>query len=288
LRYDCALMSLKFDLHSHSNASDGSLSPESLVQRARECGVDVLALTDHDITAGLEAASRSARQWDVQLIPGVEISVSWSGITIHILGLGIDPQNPRLQQGLLELRKFRDWRGEEISRRLEKAGIPGALEGARRHASGAIISRTHFAHFLVEQGRAKDIRDVFKRFLVKNKPGYVPGQWTDLNSALEWIHAAGGLAVIAHPARYKLSATKLRSLLAEFRDCGGEGLEVVSSSHSVDECGTMARLAQQFDLLASCGSDFHAPEQRWAELGRIPPLPDQCVPVWSRLPGLQT
>lgn len=277
-------MSLKFDLHSHSNASDGALSPDSLIRRAKQRGVDVLALTDHDITDGISQALDSAVDVGVQLIAGVEISVTWSNLTIHVLGLGIDPQNEPLQQGLQGLRRFRDWRGEEISRRLKKAGIDDALLGAQKYASGAIISRTHFAHFLVENGYAKDVREVFKRFLVKNKPGYVPGDWTDLETAVSWIHQAGGQAVIAHPARYNLTGTKLRRLLAEFVECKGDALEVVSSSHSVDECRTMGRLAKQFDLLASCGSDFHSPEQAWAELGRIPPLPDDCVPVWSQWP----
>jgi predicted metal-dependent phosphoesterase TrpH len=275
-------MSLIYDLHSHSTASDGSLRPRELLQRAKSQNVDVLALTDHDNTAGLEEAEQAARDVGVKLVSGVEVSVTWNGTTVHVLGLAIRPQNDALQRGLRKLREFRDWRGEEISRRLAKAGIQGALEGAKQYASGALISRTHFARFLVAQGHAKDLRDVFKKYLVHNKPGHVPGQWTDLESAVHWIHEAGGMAVIAHPVRYKLTATRLRQLLGEFKECGGEGLEVVSSSHSLDECRSMAVQAKNFNFYATCGSDYHGPEHAWVELGKIPPLPVGCTPIWSQ------
>jgi predicted metal-dependent phosphoesterase TrpH len=275
-------MNLKYDLHSHSTASDGSLSPRELVQRAKSMNIDVLALTDHDNTAGLAEAEQAANEFGVKLVPGVEISVTWNGVTVHILGLGIQTQSAALQKGLRKLREFRDWRGEEISRRLAKAGITGALEGAKQYASGALISRTHFAHFLVEQGHAKDLRAVFKKYLVHNKPGHVPGRWAELESAVGWIQTAGGMAVIAHPVRYKLSATRLRQLLGEFKECGGEGLEVVSSSHSLDECRAMAVQAKNFGFLATCGSDYHGPEHAWVELGKIPPLPETCIPIWSQ------
>ena len=273
-------MSLIFDLHAHSIASDGSLTPYELVARARKQGVDVLALTDHDVTAGLEEATRAAQQHGVALIPGVEISVTWNAATIHVLGLGIDCTAESLQRGLDSLREFRHWRAEEIARKLEKHGIEGALEGARKYAKGSLISRTHFARYLVEKNFASDIREVFKRFLVVNKPGYVAGRWTQLKDAVEWITDAGGRAVIAHPARYKLSGTKLRQLLTEFKDAGGEGLEVVSSSHNVSETAQMARYSVDFGLLASRGSDYHGPEHAWVELGKIPVLPEKCKPVW--------
>ena len=272
---------MKYDLHSHSNASDGSLSPSELVKRAKSLNVDVLALTDHDNTAGLAEAQTAAQEYGLKLVPGVEVSVSWYGLTVHVLGLGIDSQNDALQKGLKKLREFRVWRGEEISRRLAKTGINDALAGAQRYASGSLISRTHFAHYLVETGHAKDVRNVFKKFLVHNKPGYVPGKWADLESALDWIHAAGGLAVIAHPVRYKLSGSRLRQLLGEFKECGGQGLEVVSSSHNNEECRLMASHAKSFGFLASCGSDYHGPEHAWIELGKIPPLPEGCTPVWT-------
>ena len=275
-------MNLRYDLHSHSTASDGSLSPTELVERAKSQQIDVLALTDHDNTDGLAQAQHTANDLGMKLVPGVEVSVTWNGVTVHVLGLGIEAQSETLQEGLLKLREFRDWRGEEISQRLAKAGIPGALDGAKRYASGALISRTHFAHFLVEQGFAKDLRAVFKKYLVHNKPGYVPGQWAELESALHWIHAAGGMAVIAHPVRYKLTSTRLRQLLGEFKECGGEGLEVVSSSHTLDECRHMAVYAQKYDFFATCGSDYHGPEHAWIELGKIPPLPAGCTPIWSQ------
>ena len=273
-------MSLNYDLHCHSTASDGALSPREVVLRAHEHGVDVLALTDHDVTAGLAEARATAADVGIQLIPGVEISVTWNGVTVHILGLGIDAENEALQQGLCRLREIRDWRAAEIARRLEKHGIEGAYEGAKKFSSGTLISRTHFAHYLIEQGHAKHLRDVFKRFLVHGKPGYVAGEWAALCEAVDWINQAGGQAAVAHPARYKISATKLRQLLAEFKDCGGAGVEVVSSSHTPSDCTNMARYAKQFGLLASRGSDYHGPEHKWVELGNIPPLPEACVPIW--------
>lgn len=274
-------MSLRYDLHSHSTASDGALSPAELMARAKLQGVDVLALTDHDITTGLAEAEHAAGETCVTLVPGVEVSVTWNTVTVHILGLGIDAMHEGLQQGLTDLRAYRDWRGKEIGQRLEKHGITGALDGAKRFSSGLLLSRTHFARFLVEYGYAKDVRKVFERFLVHNKPGYVPGQWADLEVAVAWITSAGGQAVIAHPARYRLTGSKLRQLFGEFKECGGVGLEVVSSSHSVSDSRTMGNYAKRFDLLASCGSDYHGPEHHWAELGKIPPLPEGCVPIWQ-------
>ncbi|WP_455209269.1 PHP domain-containing protein [Kaarinaea lacus] len=273
-------MSLVYDLHAHSIVSDGSLTPTELVVRAKSMGVDVLALTDHDATDGLTEAGQAAEAQGLTLVPGVEVSVTWNGATVHILGLGIDQQCAALQQGLKKLREFRAWRAGEIGRRLNAKGIDGALEGAKKFATGALISRTHFAHFLVENGYAKDVRDVFKRYLVHNKPGYVPGQWAALEDSVAWIKAAGGQAVIAHPGRYRITATKMRQLLAEFKECGGVGLEVVSSSHSSSDCMTMARYSGQYDFLASRGSDYHGPEHTWVELGKIPPLPEECRPIW--------
>lgn len=274
-------MALNYDLHAHSIASDGSLTPTQLVELARCADVDVLALTDHDVTDGLQEARLAARQQGIRLIPGVEVSVTWKGATIHVLGLAIDTACDELQQGLRKLRDFRAWRAEEIARRLEKNGIHGALQGAKHYATGSLISRTHFAHYLVDNGYAKNLQAVFKRFLVHNKPGYVPGEWATLEQAVQWITQAGGLPVIAHPARYRLTASKLRQLLQAFKECGGIGLEVVSSSHSEAECLTMAQFANQFELLASRGSDYHGPKHAWVELGKIAPLPADCQPIWS-------
>ena len=272
---------LQFDLHTHSTASDGSLAPAELVQHAAACGIDVLALTDHDQTAGLSEAARAACVTGIEFVPGIELSATWSHQTVHIVGLGIDPDCASLQAGIERISAFRHWRAEEIDRRLAKKGIYGALDGARSYAKGAILSRTHFAHFLVAQGHARDLRQVFKRFLVRGKPGYVPGEWASLEDALAWIREAGGLAVIAHPARYKISATRLRQLIGEFRESGGVGLEVVSGSHSRDDIISMSNLSCRFELAASAGSDYHGPENPYLDLGRLPSLPGECQPVWE-------
>jgi 3',5'-nucleoside bisphosphate phosphatase len=274
-------MSLRYDLHSHSLASDGTLSPAALVAAAHAAAVDVLALTDHDTTAGIAAAAACARPLGMQLVPGVEISVSWSAQTVHVLGLGIDPDCRILQDGLAELCAFRDWRAEEIGRRLDRAGIGGCYEGARKLAQGSIVSRTHFAHHLVATGHAASVRDVFKRFLVNNKPGHVAGQWAELEAVMSWIAAAGGMAVIAHPARYNMTASKLRRLVGEFRECGGSGMEVVSGSHTRDNIIAMAALSRNAGMLASCGSDYHGPENPWVRLGELVELPAGCRPVWE-------
>lgn len=274
-------MSLHYDLHSHSTASDGTLSPAELVTRAAQQGVDVLALTDHDVTDGLNEALAAAAPLAITLLPGVEVSVTWQGKTIHIVGLGIDHTHTVLQQGLARMRAFRDWRAGEMARRLERHGVDNAYAGARAYASGAILSRTHFARYLIERGHAGDMGQVFKRYLTQGKPGYVPGEWATLSDALHWINSAGGQAVIAHPARYKLGAARLRQLLGEFKQHGGAAIEVVSGSHSRDDYHAMANYASEFGLLSSCGSDYHGPEQPWLELGRLPPLPKICVPVWS-------
>ncbi|HEC19282.1 MAG TPA: PHP domain-containing protein [Gammaproteobacteria bacterium] len=274
-----------YDLHSHTTLSDGTLSPQDLVCRARAQGVDVLAVTDHDVTDGLAEATVTAAEVGLHLVPGVEISVTWSGVTFHIVGLNIDPAHAGLQAGLARLRAFRTERGEEIARRLEKHGIEGALAGAQAFASGPILSRTHFARFLVAAGHAQDMRKVFRKFLIHNRPGYVSGHWATLEEAVGWIVAAGGQAVIAHPARYRVSATRLRQFIEAFRDCGGVGIEVVSGSHSAGDVAGMAQYAKRYGLLASCGSDYHGPEQSWQELGRPMVLPAGCVPVWNDWPA---
>jgi len=270
-----------YDLHSHTTASDGTLTPAELVERAKTAGVDVLAITDHDTTEGLLEANQAGKAHGVSVINGCEVSVSWAGITLHILGLNVDPKNDALQKGLSRLQEHRDTRAREIASKLEKAGIQGAFAGAQKHAKGSLISRTHFAHFLAESGYAIDVRSVFKKFLVKGKPGFVAGKWAELEDVVDWITAAGGQAAIAHPARYRLTRTKLIRLIEEFKQAGGEGIEVVSGSHSRDECFTMAKHARDFELLASAGSDFHGPENPWIELGRLPELPPGCEPIWN-------
>jgi predicted metal-dependent phosphoesterase TrpH len=269
------------DLHSHSTASDGTLTPAQLVARAQGAGVDVLALTDHDTLDGYAEAAQAAASGAMRLLPGVEISVTWSAMTIHVLGLNVDPRCQVLQDGLRGLLAFRDWRAEEIASKLDKAGIAGALQGAERYRQGRILSRTHFAHYLVEAGRAASLREVFKHYLVKGKPGFVHGEWAALDTAVGWIVAAGGLPVIAHPARYGLTRSKLARLIGEFREAGGVGIEVVSGSHSRDETLHMAAVSREHSLLASAGSDYHGPHNPWVELGQLRPLPQGCIPVWE-------
>jgi predicted metal-dependent phosphoesterase TrpH len=270
-----------YDLHTHTFYSDGALSPAELVARAAANGVQVLALTDHDVTDGVPEADAAAQQAGITLVPGVEISVTWNAQVVHIVGLNIDTANAALQAGLVRLREFRAWRAEEIGRRLDKAGIPGAIEGARARAQRGLVSRTHFAQFLVAAGHAADVRSVFKKYLVHGKPGHVPGQWAALDEAIGWIRAAGGQAVLAHPARYKITATRLQKLLGEFRDAGGAAIEVVSGSHSRDDMFRFAQLASRYGLLASSGSDFHGPQNYYMDLGPMPPLPEGCIPVWQ-------
>jgi len=271
----------RYDLHSHSLASDGTLTPAALVQAAHAAGIGVLALTDHDTTDGIREAADAAQALGLRLVQGAELSVTWQAQTVHILGLGLDTENAVLQAGLAQLRESRDSRAEEIGRRLARAGIGGAWTGARALAQGRIVGRMHFAHYLVAQGHAASVRDVFRHFLVNNKPGYVSVQWASLEDALAWIRAAGGIAVIAHPARYRMTASKLRHLVGEFRELGGSGLEVVSGSHTRDNVDTMAALCRNERLLASCGSDYHGPENCWIRLGELPDLPAGCKPVWQ-------
>jgi predicted metal-dependent phosphoesterase TrpH len=243
--------------------------------------VQFLALTDHDELSGLAEARARAKELGMGFINGVEISVTWGGITVHVVGLRIDPNNAVLQAGLASVRAGRARRAEKMAEQLSAAGIEGSLEGAQRYAeNSAIIGRTHFARFLVEAGRASDVKQVFQRFLIKDKPGYVPHQWAELGDAIAWIHAAGGIAVVAHPGRYKLSSAEMRQFLTEFRELGGDGIEVVTGSHSPEQYGQYAALALEFGLLASRGSDFHGPGESRVELGRLPDLPAHLKPVW--------
>jgi predicted metal-dependent phosphoesterase TrpH len=269
------------DLHCHSRLSDGVLAPAELVSRAHANGVDFLALTDHDELGGLAEARARAAELGMGFIDGVEISVTWGGTTVHIVGLQIDPDNRVLQEGLASVRAGRTQRAEKMAAQLSAAGIEGSLEGAQRYAeNSAIIGRTHFARYLVESGRAADVKDVFQRFLIKGKPGYVPHQWAELGDAIAWIHAAGGVAVVAHPGRYKLSPDELRQLLTEFRELGGDGIEVITGSHTPAQYEQFATLSREFDLLASRGSDFHGPGESRVELGKLPDLPAYLKPVW--------
>lgn len=274
-----ASTSICYDLHSHSTASDGKLSPAALVRLAAAQGVDVLALTDHDSTAGLAEAAATADEIGIKLVPGIEISVSWQKRLIHIVGLGIDERFAEMQTGLVGLREKRQLRAEAIGARFEKIGMAGVYEGARNLASG-VVSRSHFAMHLVERGEVKDIQQAFKKYLQKGKRCYEPCEWASLEEALAWITGAGGQAVVAHPARYSMGRTLMRAFLDEFRALDGAGIEVSCSSHNAEEARQMADHAEAFGLLASVGSDFHAPDTSWAKLGVTHPLPERCRPIW--------
>jgi 3',5'-nucleoside bisphosphate phosphatase len=271
----------RYDLHTHSTHSDGLLTPAALVERAAQHAVDVLALTDHDEVSGLAEAAAAAARTSITLVPGSEISVTWERQTLHVVGLRIDPQCRTLVDGLEAVRSGRTARARRMADSLAEAGIGGAWDGAMRYVtSERLISRTHFARFLVESGHAREVGDVFKRFLTPGKPGYVPHAWATLSDAVHWISAAGGQAVLAHPGRYPLSPTAMRRLLGEFRDAGGAAIEVISSSHTREESETYAALARAHGLLASCGSDFHGPSESRLELGQLPDMPAGVEPVW--------
>ena len=273
---------LRYDLHCHSTCSDGLLSPAALVCRAAQRGVDVLALTDHDELSGLAEARATAQATGIRLVDGAELSVSWRDVTLHVLGLGIDPRCPVLVDGLAAIREGRSRRAERIGAALASAGIQGAYEGAMRYVtSERLVSRTHFARFLVDAGHVRDMKEVFKRFLVPGKPGHVPHAWATLSDAIDWIHSAGGQAVLAHPGRYKVSSHDMRELLSAFRDIGGDGIEVLSSSHTPEQYTQFARFARVFGLRASLGSDYHGPGESWVDLGDMPPLPAGLTPVWK-------
>ena len=272
---------LNIDLHCHSNVSDGVLPPAEVVRRAAAQGVQVLALTDHDDIAGLAEARETAREGKIDLINGVEISTSWGSHTLHVLGLNIDPAHTALQAGLENIRQGRAERAIRIAAKLDELGIKDSLAGAYALASNkSLIGRMHFARFLVEYGYVKNLRTVFKKYLVKGKPGYVSHQWAALEDAIGWIRASGGVAVLAHPGRYQIGKMRMEELLTEFKDAGGEGVEVVTSSHTAEMTANFAELSQRFGLLASRGSDFHGPGESMIELGRLPDLPEKCQPVW--------
>lgn len=275
---------MRIDLHSHSTVSDGLLTPAELVERAVVRGVDVLALTDHDETGGLPEARQAAAHWGLRLVNGVEISVLWEEVTLHIVGLGIDDDDEALRQGLAGIRAGRARRAAAIAASLAAAGIEGALEGARRYAKNPeLVSRAHFARYLVEAGMASDTNAVFRKFLTPGKPGFVPHQWAALSEALGWIRHCGGVAVLAHPGRYDLGDRQQERLLDEFSALGGQAVEVVTGSHSPSEFVHWAQLARRHGLLASAGSDFHGPGEGYRDVGGVPALPAGCEPVWALL-----
>ena len=275
---------LNADLHCYSVVSDGTITPEDLAARAKANGVELWALTDHDEIGGQHRAAAAARAQGMAYLTGVEISVTFADTTVHIVGLGFDPDDARLAEGLVATRGGRGERARDMAQQLAQAGIPGAYEGALKFVGNpALISRTHFARFLVESGVCRDTSEVFRRFLTEGKPGYVPHRWARLGDAVRWITEAGGVAVIAHPARYKFSANEEFALFSEFKAHGGRGVEVVTGSHSPPEYLTYAAMAQEFGLAASRGSDFHSPDESHTDLGTLPPLPGTLTPVWELL-----
>ena len=270
-----------YDLHCHSTASDGLLAPAELVQRAAGNGVDMLALTDHDEISGLAEARARAAELGLRFVDGVEVSISWGGTTIHVVGLNIDPGNLQLQQGLQAIRQGRTERAKKMAADLARAGIPDSLEGAYVYVENPnLIGRTHFARFLVEKRYVSDVKSAFQHYLVSGKPGYVPHQWATLAEGLAYIKAGGGVAVLAHPGRYKLTRTEMRKFLGEFKDGGGAGIEVITSSHTAEQFLEYAILANEFGLLASRGSDFHGPGESRVDLGKLPNLAADLKPVW--------
>ena len=272
------------DLHSHSTVSDGLLTPREVVERAADRGVELFALTDHDEVSGLAEADSTARALRLPFVHGVEVSVTWAGTTVHVVGLGIDPDHRPLKQALARVRSGRTARAQQMAEGLASAGIEDAYDGALRFVRNPeLISRTHFARHLVETGICRDVRDVFRRYLVAGKPGYVPHQWAQLGEAVDWIGAAGGVAVLAHPGRYRVGELKLHELVREFKEVGGTALEVVTSNHTPDQMRRFARMAEDMELEASRGSDFHGPgEAENVELGVVPMLPPGLIPVWHR------
>ena len=275
---------LNADLHCHSVVSDGTLTPEDLAARAKANGVELWSLTDHDEIGGQHRAAAAARSQGMAYLTGTEISVTFAGNTVHIVGLGFNPDNTALAQGLAATRAGRGERAQEMAAQLAQVGIHGAYEGALKFVgSPELISRTHFARFLVETQVCRDTNEVFRKYLTEGKPGYVPHRWATLGDAVRWINEAGGLAVIAHPARYKFTANEEYALFSEFKAHGGAGVEVVTGSHTAAEYVTYAAMAEEFGLAASRGSDFHSPDESHTDLGTLPYLPGHLTPIWETL-----
>lgn len=272
------------DLHCHSTISDGVFAPEVVAERAHAHGVTLWALTDHDEVSGQQRARARAEALGMQYLSGVEISVTWAKQTVHIVGLGIDPENAALLQGLRETRAGRAGRARRIGERLAKLGMPGAFEGALTFAGNPeLISRTHFARFLVEAGHCSTVQSVFDRYLSDDGPAHEPMQWATLEAAVAWIRGAGGVAVIAHPGRYHYTPTQFGALFDTFKDVGGQAIEVITGSHTVPQYQEYAQVARHYDFLASCGSDFHSAKESKIEFGSLPPLPADLRPVWTDL-----
>lgn len=273
---------LNVDLHCHSTISDGVLCPADVAARAKQNGVDVWALTDHDEIRGIPQARSAALDLGMKFISGLEISVTWAGRTIHIVGLNVDETNEELINGLAETRSGRQFRAESMAADLAKAGIPNVYQGALKYVGNPdLISRSHFARYLVEIGICEDIHAVFKNYLTEGKPGFVPHRWATLAEAVGWIRRSGGVAVIAHPGRYDLSPVAFDALFREFKAFGGTSIEVVTGSHTPDQFAEYAKVAKRYGFAGSRGSDFHSPDDKSADLGSLPPLAKGLTPVWA-------
>ena len=270
------------DLHCHSTASDGLLPAGDVARRAVGNGVNMLALTDHDDLGGLKVARAVAEASGVRFINGVEVSIEWGGIQIHVLGLNFNADDEALNSGLASIRAGRVDRARRMAEALEKIGIEGGFEGAMRYAENpSLISRSHFARYLVEIGVCSDVRSVFESYIVPGRPGYVDHRWATLEETVRWIVGAGGVAVVAHPGRYKLSRSEMRNFLNDFKSFGGQAVEVISGSHSMDHVTVFSRLAREYGFMASCGSDFHGPGESYVDLGKLAPFPQNLTPVWE-------
>ena len=278
-------MHLIYDLHTHTTASDGEFSPTALVIKAKRSGVDVLAITDHDTTEGIAEAENEACKQNIRLLPGIELSVSWMDKNFHIVGLGIDPDNRELQASLIETKELRQQRAIKIGKKLEKIGVTNAYFEAKGLAGTHTLTRSHFARVLINQGFAKDSREVFKKYLVKNKPGFVKTNWLEMESGIKLIKDSGGEAILAHPMRYNITASWLRRFLVAFKEAGGVGIEVVTGSSNADEIKTTAAYAKRFELSGSAGSDFHGFDNTWVKLGQLATMPESVTPVWDRWEG---
>lgn len=277
-----------FDLHCHSYFSDGTLSPDEVVERAKARNVSVLAITDHDTIAGIEIAHKAAAANEVTVIPGIEFSSQWGKGGVHIVGLGIDTMSPVLHEAVALQERARRARSEAIGARLARIGFPGALAEARRIAGAGSLGRPHFAQYLVNIGAVKNINAAFKKYLGTGKSADVKYQWPGMDQVIDWIHGAGGVAVLAHPAKYELTRMKMCALIDSFAAAGGDAVEVISGIQQAAMTDDLAKITGARGLYASCGSDFHTPDQSWQELGSFGSLPPQCKPVWNLLGFDQT
>ena len=273
----------KYDLHSHSTASDGALTPTQLVQRAHRQGVTALALTDHDTINGLAEAQLAANNVGIRLIPGIELSTTWENKCFHIVGLGIDPEHPALSNGIEKQQHIRAERAKKIADKLSKKRIQGAYEAVSAATGTGMITRLHFADYLLAQKHVTSQQEAFDKYLGSGKSAFVPTIWAELNEAVKWINDSGGIAVLAHPLRYKLTASWMKRVLTAFKQAGGQGIEVVTGRNTPDDIHRSHHYAKLFELCASQGSDFHTPKNQWVELGRLAPLPSDSRPVWDLL-----